>query len=83
MKYLKYLSALLIFPLYSSTVIYSSVYVDVINEVQVNNTSIIIDNNKITAIKKGFIDIDKNDELIDFRGYNLSNAVIVDFYFCP
>ncbi len=71
MKYLKYLSALLIFPLYSSTVIYSSVYVDVINEVQVNNTSIIIDNNKITAIKKGFIDIDKNDLIINFNSYTL------------
>ena len=71
MKYLKYLSALLIFPLYSSTVIYSSVYVDVINEVQVTDTSIIIDNNTITAIKQGFIDIDTNDELIDLRGYTL------------
>ena len=71
MKYLKYLSALLIFPLYSSTVIYSSVYVDVINEVQVTDTSIIIDNNTITAIKQGFIDIDANDELIDLRGHTL------------
>ena len=71
MKYLLYFSFLISFNLHAATVIYSSNYLDVINEIQVKNTSITITNNKITDISRGFIKVDKADELIDLRGFIL------------
>ena len=71
MKYLLYFSFLITFNLHAATVIYSSNYVDVINEVQVKNTSITITNNKITDISRGFIKVDTRDKLIDLRGFTL------------
>lgn len=71
MKYLLYFSFLITFNLHAATVIYSSNYVDVINEVQVKNTSITITNNKITDISRGFIKVDTGDKLIDLRGFTL------------
>ena len=71
MKYLLYFSFLITFNLHAVTVIYSSNYVDVINEVQVKNTSITITNNKITDISRGFIKVDTGDKLIDLRGFTL------------
>ena len=71
MKYLLYFSFLISFNLHAATVIYSSNYLDVINEIQVKNTSITITNNKITDISRGFIKVDKADELIDLRGFTL------------
>ena len=71
MKYLLYFSFLITFNLHAATVIYSSNYLDVINEIQVKNTSITITNNKITDISRGFIKVDKADELIDLRGFTL------------
>ena len=71
MKYLLYFSFLITFNLQAATVIYSSNYLDVINEIQVKNTSITITNNKITDISRGFIKVDKADELIDLRGFTL------------
>ena len=71
MKYLLYFSFLITFNLHAATVIYSSNYLDVINEIQVKNTSITITNNKITDISRGFIKVDKADELIDLRGFIL------------
>ena len=55
----------------ASTVIYSSNYVDVTNLTQVENTSIVINNNKITSIKKGFIQLSDGDVLVDLRGMTL------------
>jgi len=72
MKYLLlYFSFLISFNLHAATVIYSSNYLDVINEIQVKNTSITITNNKITDISRGFIKVDKGDKLIDLRGFTL------------
>lgn len=71
MKIILYICALLISPLYASTIIYSSSYIDVINEKVVSNSSITIEGNKITDISKGFIKLDSSDNLIDLRGYTL------------
>ena len=71
MKYLLYFSFLISFNLHAATVIYSSNYLDVINEIQVKNTSITITNNKITDISRGFIKVDTGDKLIDLRGFTL------------
>ena len=71
MKYLLYFSFLITFNLHAATVIYSSNYLDVINEIQVKNTSITITNNKITDISRGFIKVDTTDKLIDLRGFTL------------
>ena len=71
MKYLLYFSFLITFNLHAATVIYSSNYLDVINEIQVKNTSITITNNKITDISRGFIKVDTRDKLIDLRGFTL------------
>ena len=71
MKYLLYFSFLITFNLHAATVIYSSNYLDVINEIQVKNTSITITNNKITDISRGFIKVDTGNKLIDLRGFTL------------
>jgi len=71
MKYLLYFSFLITFNIHAATVIYSSNYLDVINEIQVKNTSITITNNKITDISRGFIKVDTGDKLIDLRGFTL------------
>ena len=55
----------------ASTIIYSSSYIDVINLAEIKNSSIVVDGNKITAIKKGFIQLSKDDILIDLRGMTL------------
>ena len=71
MKIILYICALLISPLYASTIIYSSSYIDVINEKVISNSSITIEGNKITNISKGFIKPGSSDNLIDLRGYTL------------
>ena len=60
-------------PLYllSSTIIYSSAFIDVINGKIVSNTSIVIENNIITSINSGYISATKTDTLIDLRGKTL------------
>lgn len=55
----------------ASTVIYSSTYIDVINLTEINDHSIVIDGNKIIAIEAGFIQLSKEDTLIDLRGMTL------------
>ena len=55
----------------ASTIIYSSSYIDVINLAEIKNSSIVVDGNKIIAIKKGFIQLSKDDILIDLRGMTL------------
>ena len=57
--------------IHASTIIYSSSYEDVLNLGVVKNHSIVIDENKITAIKQGFIKVQDSDNLIDLRGMTL------------
>ena len=70
MKYL-YILFFISSNLLASTVIYTSSYIDVINESVKENYSITIEKNLITAIDKGFIKITKGDNLIDLRGKTL------------
>jgi len=70
MKYL-YILFFISSNLLASTVIYTSSYIDVINESVKENYSITIEKNLITAIDKGFIKIIKGDNLIDLRGKTL------------
>jgi imidazolonepropionase-like amidohydrolase len=71
MKIFNSLVFLFTIPLYSSTIIYSSSYIDVINGYATSNTSITVENNIIIAIDRGFIKITNNDILIDLRGMTL------------
>ena len=57
--------------LLASTVIYTSSYIDVINEVVRENYSITIEKNIITSIDKGFIAIANDNTLLDLRGKTL------------
>ena len=43
----------------ASTIIYSSSYIDVINLAEIKNSSIVVDGNKITAIKKALYNYQK------------------------
>ena len=70
MKYL-YILFFISSNLLASTVIYTSSYIDVINESVKEDYSITIEKNLITAIDKGFIKITKGDNLIDLRGKTL------------
>ena len=56
------------FNLFSSTIIYTSSYIDVLSGKVISNSSITIDDNKINSIDKGYIKESKNDKLIDLRG---------------
>jgi imidazolonepropionase-like amidohydrolase len=55
----------------TSTIIYSSAYIDVINGKVINNSSIVIENNIIMSINSGYISVPKTDTLIDLRGKTL------------
>ncbi|MDA1037934.1 MAG: amidohydrolase family protein, partial [Proteobacteria bacterium] len=68
MKYIYLITILLSFNLSSATVIYSSSYVDVVNQNINKNYSITIEDNQITSINKGFIKLKDGDSLIDLRG---------------
>ncbi len=70
MKYL-YILFFISSNLLASTIIYTSSYIDVINESVNEDYSITIEKNLITAIDKGFIKITKGDNLIDLRGKTL------------
>ena len=65
MKFLYILLVSISIPISSLTVIYSSTYIDVLNLVEVKKSCIVIDGNKITSKQKGYIDISKEDILID------------------
>lgn len=56
------------FNLFSSTIIYTSSYIDVLSGKVINKSSITIDDKKIISIDKGYIKVSKNDKLIDLRG---------------
>ncbi|MEL1231994.1 MAG: amidohydrolase family protein, partial [Candidatus Neomarinimicrobiota bacterium] len=67
MKYIYLFTLLISFSASTNTIIYTSSYIDVINQKVLKNYSITIEENKIVSIDKGFIDINNND-LIDLRG---------------
>ena len=69
MKYL-YILFFISSNLLASTIIYTSSYIDVINESVKEDYSITIEKNLITAIDKGFIKITKGDNLIDIQCAN-------------
>ena len=56
------------FNLFSSTIIYTSSYIDVLSGKIIKNSSITIDGNKIVSIDKGYIKVTKNDNFLDLRG---------------
>jgi hypothetical protein len=60
MKYIYLFTFLLSFNLSSATVIYSSSYVDVVNQKINKNYSITIEGNQIISIDKGFIKMQNN-----------------------
>ena len=70
MKYL-YIILFISSNLLSSTVIYTSSYIDVINESVKENYSITIEKNLIKSIDRGFIKIAQGETLIDLRGMTL------------
>ncbi|MDA9903020.1 amidohydrolase family protein [Gammaproteobacteria bacterium] len=57
--------------LFSETVIYTSGFIDVNSGTIKKNYSITVNNKIITSIDKGFIDIEKDDVLLDLRGRTL------------
>ena len=57
--------------LFSETVIYTSGFIDVNSGTIKKNYSITVNNKIITSIDKGFIDIEKDDVLLDLRGKTL------------
>ena len=71
MKYIYNFVLLLSLPLTASSVIYTSSYIDVINDNVIKNSSITIDNGIITSIDSGYIKIKQTDTLIDLRGKTL------------
>ena len=70
MKYIYFL-LLVSSTINSATIIYTDSFIDVINNKVKKNFSIKIDNDIITSIDKGFINIDEGDTLLDLRGRTL------------
>ena len=71
MKYLYSLLFLLSLPISAFNVIYTSEYIDVLNEKVILDSSITIDEGLIISIDSGYIEVDKTNTLIDLRGYTL------------
>ena len=71
MKYLFSLLFLLSLPISAFSVIYTSEYIDVLNEKVIFDSSITIDKGLIVSIDSGYIEVDKTNSLIDLRGYTL------------
>ena len=71
MKYLFSLLFLLSLPISAFNVIYTSEYIDVLNEKVILDSSITIDEGLIISIDSGYIEVDKTNTLIDLRGYTL------------
>jgi imidazolonepropionase-like amidohydrolase len=71
MKYLFSLLFLLSLPISAFNVIYTSEYIDVLNEKVILDSSITIDEGLIVSIDSGYIEVDKTNTLIDLRGYTL------------
>ena len=71
MKYLYSLLFLSSLSLSASSIIYTSEYIDVLNEKVITNSSITIDQGIIVSIDSGYIKVDTSNTLIDLRGYTL------------
>ena len=71
MKYLYSLLLLSSFSLSASSIIYTSEYIDVLNEKVITNSSITVDQGLIVSIDSGYIKVDSLNTLIDLRGYTL------------
>ena len=71
MKYIYGLLFLLSLPIHPSTIIYTSSFIDVLNNKVIKNSSITITNGLISSIDSGYIKVDTSNTLIDLRGYTL------------
>ena len=71
MKYLYSLLFLSSLSVSASSIIYTSEYIDVLNEKVITNSSITIDQGLIVSIDSGYIKVDESNTLIDLRGYTL------------
>jgi|TARA_B110000967_G_scaffold28555_1_gene26615 imidazolonepropionase-like amidohydrolase len=71
MKYLYSLLFLSSLSLSASSIIYTSAYIDVLNEKVITNSSITIDQGLIVSIDSGYIKVDESNTLIDLRGYTV------------
>ncbi len=71
MKYLYSLLFLFSLPISAFNVIYTSEYIDVLNEKVILDSSITIDKGLIVSIDSGYIEVDKTNSLIDLRRYTL------------
>jgi len=71
MKYIYSLLFLLSLPIHSSNIIYTSSYIDVLNNMVIKNSSITITNGLISSIDPGYIEVNTSNTLIDLRGYTL------------
>ena len=71
MKYIYGLLFLLSLPIHPSSIIYTSSFIDVLNNKVIKNSSITITNGLISSIDSGYIKVDTSNTLIDLRGYTL------------
>ncbi|MDB4135171.1 amidohydrolase family protein [Gammaproteobacteria bacterium] len=71
MKYMYSLLFLLSLPIHPSFIIYTSSFIDVLNNKVIKNSSITITNDLISSIDSGYIKVDTSNTLIDLRGYTL------------
>ena len=62
---------LLSLPIHPSFIIYTSSFIDVLNNKVIKNSSITITNDLISSIDSGYIKVDTSNTLIDLRGYTL------------
>ena len=71
MRNIYFLALFFISSAQTSTIIYTSSYIDVDNKKIVRDSSIIIDDGKISSIEDNFIKDTENNTVIDLRGYSV------------
>ena len=71
MRNIYFLALFFISSAQTSTIIYTSSYIDVDNKKIVRDSSIIIDDGKISSIEDNFIKDTDNNTVIDLRGYSV------------
>jgi imidazolonepropionase-like amidohydrolase len=71
MRNIYFLALFFISSAQTSTIIYTSSYIDVNNKKIVRDSSIIIDDGKISSIEDNFIKDTDNNTVIDLRGYSV------------
>ena len=71
MRNIYFLALFFIYSAQTSTIIYTSSYIDVNNKKIVRDSSIIIDDGKISSIEDNFIKDTDNNTVIDLRGYSV------------